>query len=159
MNEAEIKRSNKLIPWLIVAFFAVVAILDGIFVYIANSTFTGVVTKEAYNEGLAYNETVAAADRRDALGWSGSVSLADNAELSFELKDADDNAIAGAQVRAEITRPTNDGLDFGLTLVESTPGRYSAPARFPRSGQWDVRLFVEWDHKRYQQRERLMVKP
>jgi len=49
---------DKLIPWYFVIFFLVLFIVDGIFVYLATSTHTGVVTENAYEKGLRYNEVI-----------------------------------------------------------------------------------------------------
>ena len=148
----------RLIPWYIVAFFVVVAVLDGIFVYVATSTHTGVVTEHAYDEGLAYNETVAAADAQKQLGWQSEIVLTGNRMLSFSLKDTDGKPLTGAVVKAQFMRPTQAGMDFSLELSESADGVYTAPVTFPVDGLWDVRVFaLEGEHD-FQAHERLVVK-
>ena len=58
MEQATKDPRDKWIPMYFVAFFAVIALLDGIFVYTAISTQTGVVTEQPYEKGLAYNEVL-----------------------------------------------------------------------------------------------------
>ncbi len=159
---SEKTKSYAWIPWAIVAFFVVIAILDGIFVYLATSTHTGVVTEHAYKEGLAYNDTIAEAEKQATYGWSGrigyaSVARAGEGLLSFGL-EAGEQQISGAQVYAVISRPTHDGQDFKVTLSENAPGVYAEVVRFPALGQWDVRVYVEWQNKAYQQHRRLVVR-
>ncbi|SDE01193.1 FixH family protein [Kordiimonas lacus] len=158
VTEEVTQKSGRWIPWMIVGFFVVVAILDGIFVYMATSTHTGVVTKHAYEEGLRYNETVAAADAQAALGWQGDVRFGEADKLlEFSLLDANGESMDGASVRAELTRPTQAGMDFTVPMVQTEGGVYSASLDFPEPGLWDVRIFVEWKQKQYQQTKRLVV--
>lgn len=151
-----VKKSDKWIPWYFVAFFVVLAILDGIFVYIATSTHTGVVTDEAYQRGLDYNDTIAAAEAQVALGWSGTVELR-NGQLVGVLSDANGRAMVGARAQAHFFRPTQDGSDFSVSLSEVSDGRYVSPVINAVPGQWDVRIFVEWKQKQFQTAERIVV--
>lgn len=160
MTEQAVHKSDRWIPWSIVAFFVVVAILDGIFVYLATSSHTGVVTKHAYEEGLNYNDTVAEAEAQASLGWTSDieiVAVGDKDQLVFRLADANGAAIEGAMARAEFIRPTQEGMDFGMPLEQNGAGQYVATVAFPRAGQWDVRVFVQWKQKRYQQTKRVVV--
>lgn len=158
MTEEMAQKSGRWIPWAIVGFFVVIAILDGIFVYLATSTHTGVVTKHAYEEGLRYNETVAAADAQAALGWQGDVRFAEDTKmLDFTILDANGAVIKDAKVWADLTRPTQAGMDFSVSMVQTGAGDYSASLDFPEPGLWDVRIFVEWKQNQYQQTKRLVV--
>ncbi|MFC4349477.1 FixH family protein [Kordiimonas lipolytica] len=157
MTKEELEKSSRWIPWSIVGFFVVLAILDGIFVYLATSTHPGVVTEHAYEEGLRYNETVAAAEKQDALGWQTELDLVAGSSLMLTLSDAESRFIDGASVRAEISRPTQAGMDFELNLEQSGAGTYEAAVSFPEPGQWEVRIFVEWQQKQYQQAKRVVV--
>ena len=150
-------KRDRLIPWYIVSFFVVVAILDGIFVYIATSTHTGVVTEHAYDKGLAYNETVAAAEAQKQLGWQGDIALAGDRMLEFSLRDADGRALTGALAKVEFMRPTQDGMDFALDLAESTDGVYTASVDFPAEGLWDVRVFATRGGEEFQSHRRVVV--
>jgi nitrogen fixation protein FixH len=151
-------KRDRLIPWYIVAFFVVVAILDGIFVYLATSTHTGVVTERAYDKGIAYNETVAAAEAQQALGWQGEITLAADRTLTFSLVDADGQPLSGATVKAEFMRPTQAGMDFTVELTEDAAGLYGAAVDFPVEGLWDVRVFALEGERDFQHHQRLVVK-
>lgn len=144
-------------PWYLVGFFVVLAIMDGIFVTIATRTHTGVVTDEAYNRGLAYNETIEAAEAQEALGWQSSVRLGDTG-LVFEITDTVGKPLSGASVRAEISRPIEADQGQIVSLNEARPGVYSADIEFPADGQWDARVFLTWQSHTYQTRERLIVR-
>ena len=157
MTTSTMDKRDKWIPWYFVAFFVGLAIMDGIFVYLATSTFTGVVTDQAYERGLKYNETVAAAEAQAELGWVGSAALEGNETFSFTLSDGA-NALVGADVVAEFTRPTQSGVDFQVPLMGLQNGTYSAQVDFPLEGIWDVRVYVTWKQQQYQHSQRLMVR-
>lgn len=158
MTQTTMSNRDRLIPWYIVGFFAFIAVMDGIFVYLATSTHTGVVTEQAYQRGLDYNETVAAAETQAALGWSGDIQYQDDGEFVFSLSTETREAVTGAEIIAEFTRPTHNGVDFSVPIVERSPGTYQAPVAFPLDGLWDVRVFVTWNQQQYQQAARLIIR-
>ena len=157
MTTSTIDKRDKWIPWYFVAFFVGLAIMDGIFVYLATSTHTGVVTDQAYDRGLKYNETVAAAAAQAELGWVSSVSLSGDGTFNFALSDGV-NDMVGAEVFAEFTRPTQSGVDFEVPLEGLRNGTYSTQVDFPLEGIWDVRVYVTWNQQQYQHSQRLMVR-
>lgn len=150
-------KKDKWIPWYFVIFFVVLAILDGIFVTIALSTHTGVVTENAYQKGLEYNQTLAASKQQEKLGWHGTATFA-QPSLSFSLKDANGRAIQGAIVTAYISRATQGGHDFQAVLADGGDGTYSRNITFPLKGQWDITIAVIWKQQQHQQSQRVLVK-
>lgn len=151
-----VKKSDRLIPWYFVAFFVGLAIWDGIFVYVANKTHTGVVTDEAYQRGLNYNETIAAVEAQEALGWTVKTEL-QNDQLISVLADANGRPMVGAKVQALFFRPTQDGYDFVIPLTAVSDGRYVSSSLSAKAGQWDVRIYVSWKQKQYQKVQRIIV--
>lgn len=161
MQEGEAKgkgtvgRFDKWIPWYFVAFFVGLAILDGIFVFVATSTHTGVVTENAYQKGLDYNDTIEAARVQEGLGWSASIAYNDGS-LSINLNDDAGQAIENAAVEAVFFRPTQDGLDFNVRLLPVGSGHYANQVS-AQEGQWDVRVYVTWQQKHFQTARRIVV--
>ena len=154
-GKGTVGRFDKWIPWYFVAFFVVLAILDGIFVFVATSTHTGVVTENAYQKGLNYNDTIEAARAQESLGWSAAVAYA-NGTLSLNLNDDAGLAIEGAAVEAFFFRPTQDGLDFSAPLLAIGNGHYANQV-IASEGQWDVRVYVTWQQKHFQMTQRIVV--
>ncbi len=157
MTDTGMRKSDKWIPWYFVAFFVGLAILDGIFVYLATSTHTGVVKDRTFERGLAYNETVAAAEASEALGWKSALDLKAGSALTFTLADRNGRPISGADVTVSVRRPTRAGLDFEVSLAEAATGDYRAAIDFPEKGQWDLRVFVRWKQQDYQHSQRVIV--
>jgi len=51
-------------------FFGVIFAVNGVFLYAALSTHTGVVANEPYRKGLNYNQRIAAFQAQEQLGWA-----------------------------------------------------------------------------------------
>lgn len=108
-------------------FFAVVFAVNGVFLYQALSTRTGIVANEPYRKGLKYNERIAADERQGALGWKSEIALsADAKSLTVALTTEKGEPVVGLSVVGRIGRPATDKEDHALTLVEEKPGAYAA---------------------------------
>lgn len=150
------KPVDKWIPWLVVLFFMVFMCVDAVMVTLAITTQTGLVTEEAYEKGLDYNKTIAAAAAQAKLGWKDKISLEGNI-LSYSLKDKTGNFPAGADVRAKISRPTQDGYDFEIPLHKISTSTYETEVSFPLPGTWNVRIFVKWPDQQYQSSQTVLA--
>lgn len=158
MVEQGPRPSDKYIPWYFVAFFVVLAILDGVFVYLATTSHTGVVEENHYERGLAYNERVAAIEAQEALGWQTSLTFTEEGRVLFDAANKVGTPIEGATIEAQFVRPTQDGSDFVLSLGEIQPGLYGAETDAAGPGQWEIRVFVEWKQQQYQTSKRVVVR-
>ena len=150
-----IRKSDRWIPWYFVLFFVVLAILEIIFVGIANRTDTGVVVEHAYEKGLQYNKTIKEYATQDNTGWKGEISVWKET-LLFHLEDASHTPLTGAAVVAHVVRPTQKGYDFVITLEETDKGIYSAQIYFPLQGQWDIKVSAQWQEQSYQIHKRVI---
>lgn len=146
------------IPWYFVAFFVVLALLDGIFVYLATSTNPGVVTQKAYTKGKDYNEVIASSEDQTKRGWNADVSL-EGTILSFTLVDKNGIPLSGAKVLARFRRPTEANQDFQVSLLSQGNGLYIADVKTPEAGLWDITFFASWNNKPYQMHQRIRVLP
>ncbi|TVQ30722.1 MAG: hypothetical protein EA356_14885 [Geminicoccaceae bacterium] len=154
-------RKSLWIPWLFVGFFGVIFVVNGIMVYHAISTFSGVDRRDAYKRGQAYNTILAEARAMEALGWQARVGHepvnATVGRLIVAVSDATDEPIRDADVRALVKRPTNARMDFETWLVPIGGGAYAAELDWPAQGIWDVLVTVEQGATRYQVEERIFV--
>jgi nitrogen fixation protein FixH len=151
---------DRWIPWSFVAFFVSFITVDAVMVYLAVGSFSGVSTQNAYQEGLAYNETLAEARREKALGWTMDVGFAATGErqgrLSVTLLDRSGAPLHGATVTAELVRPTQEGLDFTVPLAGAGQS-FAADLELPLSGQWEVRLVAARADATLHHRQRIIV--
>lgn len=155
MENVKPKKSDKYIPYYFVAFFIFLALADGMFVYLATSTHTGVVKEQAYEKGLDYNQVVAAKAAQDKLGWESTI-IYDKGIIVASLLDNDKQPLQ-AEVQLFLQRPTQDGEDFTLPLNPNADGTYGAAVTFPAKGQWDVTFVGKRGENSYQKRQRIIV--
>lgn len=130
--------------FLVVGFFAAIMAVNAVMVLFALGTFPGVVSKDAYREGLEYNRTLQARAAQRALGWKVVVEVPGTGlsrRIEARFADRAGTPLTGMEVTAQLVRPVVRGVDRAVTLHEVSPGRYRAEADFPLPGHW--RLNVE----------------
>ena len=139
-------RWDRRIPWLIFAFFGVVIVANGVMVYIAVSSFTGLETEGPYNRGLAYNRVLEAERAERALGWNVSVAFEPNGDrrgrVVARARDAAGAPLEGAAVTARLVRPTQNGYDMQVTLAAEGGGIYAADIELPLPGLWEIQTQI-----------------
>jgi nitrogen fixation protein FixH len=168
-REANERRSrDRWIPWAFVAFFLVVVAANGVMVYLAQDTWTGVVTENHYEKGLAYNEALARARAQDALGWQVDVAFTPaehsppgdpRAHVVVTMRDRDGRPLADGEVRARFVRPTHEGFDAEVALTHLGNGRYGADVSLALPGQWDMVVSGFHDGATYQTARRVHLRP
>lgn len=124
----------------LLAFFGIIFAVNGVFLYQALSTYTGVVSAEPYRKGLHYNDRIEAERRQDALGWSETVTLAPSGGLSIALMDAGGSPVRALEVNAVVGRPSTSASDKRITLGEIASGRYVAELGALEPGAWLVSI-------------------
>lgn len=141
--------ADKLIPYYFVAFFVGLAILFGWFVHLARSSYTGLVTDQAYEKGVAYNSTIAQAAAQDEMGWQGKIAYADNT-VTFVLTDAAGAAIDGATVSLWLFRPVQEAMDVHVPMISAGAGVYTAAVDQAARGYWEARILAKTLTAEYQ---------
>lgn len=150
-----IKRDNKLIPLYFVAFFVGLAILDGIFVYLAVSTQNGLVTENAYEKGLNYNEAIEKAEGTKDTAQDIAFEALGNREAKIYYSN--ENDLKSAKLMA--IRPVEDGKDFELELQKNVnEPAYSANITFPEKGVWDILVIAETENAEFRKKKRVFIK-
>jgi len=127
----------------LLGFFGLIVAVNGVFIYFAIDSWTGLTTEHAYVKGLAYNETLRAAETQERLGWNAAIDVAEGGEaLVVRLTDEKGRALDDLDVSAELLRPTHEGYDREVALDFIGEGRYRTALDLPLEGQWDLRLFA-----------------
>lgn len=124
----------------LLGFFGVIFAVNGVMIYEALSTLTGVDTDSAYQAGLMYEQAVAMAKAQDARHWRVDAKLTPSSggeRLDVSARDASGQPLADMQASAVFERPTDRRLDRSVVLVEDTAGRFHGDADVA-AGQWDV---------------------
>lgn len=159
-DPVERKPIDRWLPWTFVAFFAVVVSVNAVMVYFAATSWTGIHTTKHYLKGLDYNRTLEAVERQKARGWTGTLSVAsekDAVRLDLSLLDVGKKALAGADVTARFVRPTHEGYDLEIKLVDFGEGQYTGRLQAPLPGQWDVHVVARHSQGDYRVTRRIVV--
>lgn len=147
--------------YVLLGMFAVIAFVNGVFIYLALSSHPGVIEEDAYRKGLAYNDALDKAASQKALGWRAALRFEPDGDragaLELRLEDVGGRAVAGLDVLVRLRRPASRDYDRTLTLSEVAPGRYRARTALPLPGNWDVSLRAEADGREFRLERRLWV--
>lgn len=141
-----------------VAFFGVIAAVNGVFMYLALSTWPGLTTEDAYKKGIAYNKTLDEAAAQKQLGWRSAVVFDASGKLSVTLHGKDGAPLSGVTVEASLFRPLGDETVQKLTLEEAAPGIYAARFQAPQPGRWKADIAAHRNDDAYNMRHEVMVK-
>jgi len=130
-----------------VAFFGVVIAVNLVFVYFALSTWPGLTTQHAFEEGRDYNQTLESAARQEAMGWHSRVGLGaptpKGRVLTLVMTGPDGKPLTGMKVTAVLSRPVGEGLTVDTAMDEERPGLYGALVRLSALGRWEVLIKVQ----------------
>ena len=144
-------------------FFGMIFSVNGLFLYKALSTHTGVVSVEPYRKGLAYNERIAADEAQRVLGWREETQLDASGGVRVRLMRDEGDPVRGLRLTAVISRPATQGMDQTLAMVEGEGGVYSGQGRGIEAGTWVVAVEAHGSDGRdaplYRARRRIWVKP
>ncbi len=160
MKDSVVKKSK--IPYIFVAFFAVVFSVNAAFVTFSITSWTGLETENPYVKGLNYNASLAAAAKQQARGWTSNMTWQQldglKVKINFITKYKNGNNLSGADFRVLFLRPTTAGFDSEVTLVETEGGHYQAVVSLPMPGIWDVKQVIEHKDGTYQSMQRISLK-
>ena len=141
-----VQRKSTWIPWIFVIGMLVVFAVNGVLVYLALSTWTGIETKNYYQKGIAYNDNLAGAERQAQLGWTVAATLTPDATTAKAqtvravYRDRSGVPVTDLRIRAYLVRPVHEGYDQTLALAHTGNGVYEATTTVPLPGQWELRL-------------------
>jgi len=144
-------------------FFLVVFAVNGVFLYSAISTYTGIVAAEPYRKGLNYNDRIAADEAQKAQGWQEALEVTRNGQMTLRLTSRLGAPVEGLRVTGTLGRPSTAQHDVKLVLDEVQPGTYATKVMPPDAGSWVVALearpVASPNEIAYQLRKRLWLKP
>jgi nitrogen fixation protein FixH len=147
------------IPWLFVAAFVVVIAVNGVMIWFAVGSFSGLYADAAREQGLHYNETIAEQEARDALGWSVDAAWhAGTRRLQVTLHHADGSALLGADIEAALIRPAEKRPPHPVAMGDHGGGQNAGYVSLPARGNWDLQIEIAADGHRYGFTRRMFLK-
>ncbi|WP_028877882.1 FixH family protein [Terasakiella pusilla] len=152
-------------PWIFVGFFAVIVTVNGIMIFFAYDSWTGLETKDHYLKGLAYDTNVEAARAQEALGWEVKLDVTTlesrdkERRIAYQVtfKDHNGKPVDALKAHTFFVRPTSEGVDVDGPATVVEPGVLSGELTLSVPGQWDVRVHADSMGRKYQLVERVVV--
>ncbi len=144
LEQVEVLPKKSKIPYFFFVFFGVIFAVNFFYIYISQKTWRGVVTKDSYQKGLNYNDTLKQVADQKNLGWKVNISYqpqGSGGHIVVGLLDTKSIQIKDAKVHANFKRPTQDGFDFAQEIPFQN-GSYQADIAFPLKGQWDAEITI-----------------
>jgi len=157
------RKSDRWIPWYFVGGFAVMLIANISLITFSMTSWNGLVTKHAFEEGNNYNAAISGAARQAELGWrskltvGGVINQAGTVTVLF--RDKESRPISGARMSVVMTRQDRDDMDQTVPLAEIAPGEYRASVAIPVYGRWQVRTIAHAMGDDYQMLENVVINP
>ena len=139
-NEQGRRLTGRMVLFYLAAFFGVVMSVNGVMIYEALSTLTGVDTDSAYQAGRMFERDVAMVKAQDARHWRVDAQVTpspDGTGLEVIARDEAGRPLTGMQASAAFLRPTDRRLDRDIALVEDSPGQFRGNAEIV-AGQWEL---------------------
>lgn len=122
--------------WILLAAFATVSAVNGLFIYKAIATYSGEVAVEPYRKGLHYNQRVDADERQSRLGWTGAIEMqGTEGPLAVTLSKTGGEPVTGLVVTGQLARATTRNDDIPFKATETSPGVYRADVQ-AAPGMW-----------------------
>lgn len=164
-NAGGFLRRGKQWPVIIVVLLAAHVIFWLGIVYIANSDPSFSVEPDYYAKSMLWNATAAQLRKNEALGWSLSTEIGDDAGLRYErtltcrLADINGRPIAGATISLEAFHHARGNQRFKVAFADRGEGVYGAMLEMRKAGQWEFRYVVNYGDETFTHKEIRNVKP
>ena len=144
--KAEKQLEGRHVLYMLLGFFGFMFVVNGIFVYFALSSFSGLSTDDPYAKGLNYNAALAEQEAQNARGWKASLAVMNDAEgrieISLSLADEEGNPVAMRSATGVLRRPAISGQDIDIVLVQKGD-QAETVLSLPALGNWDLNLAID----------------
>jgi len=147
------------IPALFVAGFAIVIAVNGVMIWLAISSFSGLYSDRAREHGVHYNQIVAEQQARDGLGWHAEVNWRpESRRLEVVMTQADGGPLRGAVMSVELARPAEKRTPVGVPMGDLGDGRFAGYVDLPERGNWDLDIFVDAHGQHFAETKRAFLR-
>lgn len=137
-QDSEGRMTGRHVLWMILGFFAIVFGVNGVLLWQALATHSGLVANEPYRKGLAYNDRIAAGERQHDLQWIESLNYDAARHVTLQLTDRARRPVTRLEVIGSLGRPATNRDDLRLAFTEVAPGVYVASPGKIDPGAWRI---------------------
>lgn len=119
---------------------ATAVVSGGLLLWLAITSYDGLVSDDYYKDGLAINQVLRREERASELGYRAHASLSEDGSRVRVLLLGVQSASLPATVQLRLAHPTRAGRDQTTVLHAHLPGQYEAPLVPPEAGRWRVSI-------------------
>lgn len=133
----------------LVGFFGIVIAVNTAFAVQAYTTFPGEVSATPFEDGIAFNRTLATRAQERALGWNARIEAtvlgagdqfrSGRVQLRVRIADKAGQPVRGLKLTGSLERPATESGKLEPQFTETGPGVYEATAP-DTPGAWDLTL-------------------
>ncbi|MTI18839.1 nitrogen fixation protein FixH [Rhodobacteraceae bacterium RKSG542] len=125
-----------------IAFFGIIASVNGFMVFKAIGTFPGTEVSSSYKVSQRYNQEIARAKAQEALGWAVEANVERSSDgvvqVLLQASDKEGAPITGERFMVTFKRPTLTSADVTLPLSEKSSGVFVGNISDIAAGNWDI---------------------
>ena len=121
-----------------VAFFAVIVVVNFTMAGLATNSWTGLVVKNSYVASQNFNGELAKARAQSALGWTSRL-VVERDRIVVHLTDRNGEPVMVPHAQLAVGRPAFEQMDRTFTLAHQGSGLYAAIGEL-EPGLWTARL-------------------
>ena len=107
----------------VVVFFGVIFIANIAMVTLGVRSFPGEDTKQSYQQGIEFNQTIAERNTQAALGWSADITV-QNQTIILHIADREGQTLKSLRVTGVLKHPAETDKDVTLKFAQSSNGTY-----------------------------------
>jgi len=122
---------------MLIAFFGIIFAVNGVLVYLAQTSWTGLMKGNGYEASIKYNKEAEKARKMLAKGWRTQILVPRDGRVMIELKDKAGQPLSGLVAKVKIGRPVGERDDREFAFRDNGAGRYVIPEPL-KPGAWKL---------------------
>jgi len=136
-------------PYFLFGIFVVVIIVNIIYIFIAQKTWTGIYTPNSYRKGVEYNQAIKNVEEQYKLGLKINTKIKKNSYNSYFIDclvtDKSGNFVSGYDIIYKFKYLPREGFDFEKKQYNVSSSFYNAV--FNMNGKWQLNIIIKKDNK------------
>ena len=123
-------------PWIIMAPPAAAVVAGMVMLWLAITSYDGLISDDYYRQGLAINKTLRRDDRAFELNYRARMQLSEDSSRVRVFFEAAQNETLPTALQLKLAHPTRAGRDQTAVLHAYAPGHYEAELVPPEGARW-----------------------
>jgi len=132
-------------PYFLFGIFVVAIVVNIVYIYIAQKTWTGIYTPDSYRKGLEYNQTIKNVEDQYKLGLKINSKIEKKTFNSYYIEnfvtDKTGNIVNSVDVIYKFKYLPKEGFDFDE--IRNNTSFSSVIANFRLNGKWQLNIIVK----------------